>query len=42
LPSNHRFELAAVIALVIFLIGRRSGSKPTAFDYATLGFSCCW
>jgi hypothetical protein len=42
LSSNNTFELAAVIALVIalvvFLISRRSGSKPTAFDYATLGF----
>ena len=42
LSSNNTFELAAVIALVIavvvLLISRRSGSKPTAFDYATLGF----
>jgi len=39
LPSNNTFELPAVIALVIFLISRRrSGSKPTACDYATLGF----
>jgi hypothetical protein len=42
LSSNNRFELGAVVALVIAVVmlgvQHRSGQKPTPFDYATLGF----